>query len=482
MTQTLLHILALLLVLIGTFVTAIRSSRPTLSILSNEPFSYAEYDNLLGPDFEVFNYTQTLDHFNFKPESYMTFQQRYIMNFKYWGGCNTSSPIFVYMGAEIDVTKLVFISGFFQILSSRFKGLMVYIEHRYYGTSMPFGSKEEAYKDANNLGFFSSEQALADYAQLITSLKQSLSAQNCPVIAVGGSYGGMLATWFRLKYPHIVYGALAASAPILYFEGLTPENGYAVVVSNDFNSTSESCYKTIRESWYEIDRVADQPNGLLNLSKMFNTCLPLNTTQELKDSLESRYNYIAQYNYNNSLHKFCNASDALGNETYVLSKVMAGYNAVFGQRCNMVINEGLSKDFGWDWQSCTEMVMPMGRGENDTMFQAKPFDIINFTKQCELVFGVTPRLYWAPIEFGGYDIKQVLSKFGSNIIFSNGLRDPYCSGGVLQNISDSIIAIYTQEGHHCWDLHTPTASDPDWLVAQRTTEIKVVEEWLAAYI
>lgn len=55
---------------------------------------------------------------------------------------------------------------------------------------MPFGSKEEAYKDANSLGFFSSEQALADYAQLILSLKQNLSAENCPVIVVGGSYGG----------------------------------------------------------------------------------------------------------------------------------------------------------------------------------------------------------------------------------------------------------------------------------------------------
>ncbi|KAJ0663787.1 putative lysosomal Pro-Xaa carboxypeptidase [Helianthus annuus] len=45
----------------------------------------------------------------------------------------------------------------------------------------------------------------------------------------------VLASWFRLKYPHIAYGALAASAPILYFKGLTPENAYDRVVSNDFN-------------------------------------------------------------------------------------------------------------------------------------------------------------------------------------------------------------------------------------------------------
>ncbi|KAL8237098.1 hypothetical protein R6Q59_018179 [Mikania micrantha] len=217
-------------------------------------------------EYEVYNYTQTLDHFNFKVESYTTFQQRYVVVRKYWGGPTSNSPIFLYTGEESDVIGDVEYLGFPWTLASHFNALLVYVEHRYYGTSMPFGSKEEAYRNSSTIGFFSSEQALADYAQIILDVKKNMSADNCPVIAIGASYGGMLASWFRLKYPHVAYGAYASSAPILYFLGLTPETGYDSVVSKDYNVTSASCYNTIRESWFEIDRVAAQSD------RSFETC------------------------------------------------------------------------------------------------------------------------------------------------------------------------------------------------------------------
>lgn len=64
------------------------------------------------------------------------------------------------------------------------------LQHRYYGESFPFGSKGQAFQNARSLGYLSLEQALVDYAQLIIDVKKNLSAENCPVIAVGGSYGG----------------------------------------------------------------------------------------------------------------------------------------------------------------------------------------------------------------------------------------------------------------------------------------------------
>ena len=91
-------------------------------------------------------------------------------------------------------------------IAPEFGAMLVFAEHRYYGKTLPFGANSLKPNPVFN-GYLSSEQALADYAELLTHLKATIKgADKSPVIAFGGSYGGMLASWFRIKFPHVVDG------------------------------------------------------------------------------------------------------------------------------------------------------------------------------------------------------------------------------------------------------------------------------------
>ncbi|KAK9185810.1 hypothetical protein WN943_026169 [Citrus x changshan-huyou] len=110
------------------------------------------------------------------------------------------------------------------------------------------------------------------------------------------------------------------------------------------------------------------------------------------------------------------------------------------------------------------MVMPVGI-DNTTMFPPDPFDLSNYINDCKKLYGVSPRPHWVTTYYGGYDIKLILQRFASNIIFSNGLE-------ILTAVA----------GSHCLDiLRANQDSDPDWLVMQRKAEVEIIEGWISKY-
>lgn len=102
-------------------------------------------------------------------------------------------------------------------LAQHFGALVIFAEHRYFGESMPYGTESLTNKAYYNQ--LTAEQAMLDYVELIKFVKQQYNLYDRAVIACGGSYGGMLASWMRMKYPNWIQGAYAASAPILSFDG-----------------------------------------------------------------------------------------------------------------------------------------------------------------------------------------------------------------------------------------------------------------------
>lgn len=373
--------------------------------------------------------------------------------------------------------------------------MVVFPEHRYYGESLPYGSRDEAYKNATTLSYLTSEQALADFAVLLTDLKRNLSAQACPVVLFGGSYGGMLAAWMRLKYPHITIGALASSAPVLQFEDIVPPVTFYDIVSNDFRRESTNCFNMIKKSWDALLSVGAKENGLQQLTKIFRLCRELKNTEDISNWLDSAYSYLAMVNYpypsnflmplpGYPIKEVCRRIDSSPDTSSVLERIFEGvsvyYNYTGAVDCFELDDDPHGMD-GWNYQACTEMVMPMSSSQDMSMFPSYDFNYSSYKEECWKDYSVEPRPRWITTEFGGHDIKTSLKMFGSNIIFSNGLLDPWSGGGVLKNISETIVALVTEEGAHHIDLRASSNEDPDWLLQQRETEINLIEKWIYSY-
>ncbi|MCD7471060.1 hypothetical protein HAX54_011340 [Datura stramonium] len=378
--------------------------------------------------YETKYFQQKLDHFSFA--DLPSFPQRYLLNTQHWVGPSRLGPIFLYCGNEGDIEWFAANTGFVWEIAPLFGAMVIFPEHRYYGESMPYGSKEEAYKNATTLSYLTAEQALADYAVLVTELKRNLSAQACPVVLFGGSYGGMLAAWMRLKYPHISIGALASSAPVLQFEDLVPPETFYNIVSNDFRHESTSCFNTIKESWDVINKVGRINGGLAQLTKTFHICRELESVDGLSDWLESAYSYLAMANYPYPTDFLMPLPEA------PIKEVCRKIDSLPDVDCFDLDHDphGMS---GWDWQACT--------GDDYASWQ------------------VTTGL-----------IRAQSDRF-------TFLKIPGVVAVLLEDVSETIVALTTEKGAHHLDLRAATAEDPDWLLDQRSSEIKLIRDWLDEY-
>jgi len=436
-------------------------------------------------------YKQQVDHFSFGNQD--LYPQRYLINTTYWK--RNGGPIFFYAGNEGDIELFAQNTGFMWDIAAEFDAMLLFAEHRYYGQSLPYGNL--SYTDLKYLGYLTSEQALADFAELITHVKSTVvGAAESPVIAFGGSYGGMLAAWMRIKYPHIINGAIAASAPIWQFTGLTPCDAFNRVVTSDYAAISAECANTIRKSWPAINKILANDTGKEWLSKNWNLCSPMKTEQDtvtLKQWLSDVWTNIAMVNYPYPagflaplpaypVKSVCgHLTNSSVNDESLLVQLFEGlsvYSNYTGQlQCldvNQTANQALG-DLGWDFQACTEMVMPMCSDGINDMFEMKAWNLDEYSDECMKKWKTKPRPMMTSVMYGGRNITS-----SSNIVFSNGLLDPWSTGGVTKTLSDSLISVIIPEGAHHLDLRASDPNDPVSVVKARDIEKQSIAKWIAA--
>ncbi|XP_072947792.1 lysosomal Pro-X carboxypeptidase-like [Epargyreus clarus] len=431
-----------------------------------------------------------LDHFGYQRNE--TFNIKYLVNDDNWdrGG----GPIFFYTGNEGQIELFAQHTGFMWEIAPQYRAKVVFAEHRYYGASMPFGNKS---LDNEHIGYLTSAQALADYADLVDFLQGDSNRPSYPVIAFGGSYGGMLAAYFRIKYPHLVAGAIAASAPIHMYPGMVPCEVFHRIVTSSFRIANDKCVENIRKSWTVLRTFLGTQNNSEWLQKNWNLCDPVKSPSDinkLMEFLQSMYETLAMVNYPFSsdflmplpaqpVRSVCQYL----NQTLTGQKLIEGIGKVVETFTNY---NGKSKcvdykkgdDYGnldaegWGYQACTEMIMPMCTTGKQDMFEPSPWNFTQYAEDCHKKYNVYPRENAARIEYGGERLRAA-----SNIVFSNGLLDPWAGGGILNSISNTLTAVVLIDTAHHLDLMPSNPLDPATVRMARDIHKQNIDKWIREF-
>ena len=480
------------------------------------------------PPTQVLSFTQTADHFRFVQGSApRTFAQKVLTFDDYWRA--PDGPLLVYFGNEGEVGDFYNNSGALFEIAERVGGRVVFLEHRYYGESLVFGDRSY---DSDKLYLLTIEQALADMSHFLSSKRSFLGCSNetgaCPVVLFGGSYGGMLAAWFMLKYPQHAVGALAASAPVDLYPGEDKATKFfdaGMFVYGKFGSAG--CEAWIRAALKRVAALGAREGGRALLTRELNTCAPLKdqlggdkTLLYVNGALSTMA--MVDYPFATSfvtpmpaspVNFGCNATRALTPDSTDLELVRGLKSMVdiftnfTGQiACHNVSAEMLATptrrrapipgpalaslggaslgDISrpWNYQACTELILEPLTSNGDGFFVENDAQITEVEAACREQFaGVVSRPNWLAESFGN---GAQLVKATHNIIFSDGEKDPWRVGGVpddAASIGDgTVVHLLIEEGAHHQDLRFASEKDPEAVTAAKKWESDTIAGWLKA--
>lgn len=507
-----------------------------LKTLKNEsPSDILKQMNKVGntTEYKEEFFATKVDHFAY--DNNATFKLRYLISTKYAtrnGSQGRPSPILFYAGNEGPIEGFYDASGFItETLAKEFGALVIFAEHRFFGKSFPFGGEQDY--DLSKNKYLTVEQAMADFVELLTYLKQEHSLHDMPVIAFGGSYGGMLSSWSRMKFPHIYAGAIASSAPILLFEHFKQNsNEFFKIVTETYRRYDSQCPTYIRqgfEALFQIrnnTQVASNPQILEELNTLFKPCSPIKNISDvtlLESTIEDAIVELAQYNYPyetaflnptpaepvkvacERIEKFKNQTlvgfsplliGALGytynkfghmdpltksHLTYLREASQVFFNYTGTQKCiDIGNNQTISPPpNGWSFMACTEMVMPMDKTGVDDMFNPYKWDLESFTKECQAAWKADVRPTWAYNYFGGRNFEKEINEY-SNIVFINGKMDPWNAGCPKKSHNPRVTVFEADSAHHL-DLRLPHPEDPESILHARHIIIMQIDQWINEY-
>ncbi|XP_042240092.1 putative serine protease K12H4.7 [Homarus americanus] len=405
------------------------------------------------------------------------------------------------IGGEGPADPIWMVEPYWVTYAQGLNAYMLFLEHRYYGMSHP---TEDASVD--NLAYLSTEQALGDLANFVVSMKESLGFEGNKWIAFGGSYPGALAVWFRLKYPHLVHGSVATSAPV---EAVINFKEYLEVVRDSLATVSEDCNTQIKEAHQQLDLLLLDQTGWDTITTEFRLCSRLDgktadDVSNLFSYLAANVEYVVQYNKDNRAFEGVKGTNItvdticdimMNGEGDPIDRYAEANSLIldeYGELCldhtyDAMIKQLQVTSWGddeamagrlWVYQTCTEYGYYQSSDSPNQPFGDK-FPVEFFIKQCADIYG--PKFDLSLLEAG---VKRTNTIFGgrdlnvTRVVFPNGSIDPWHALGITSDLNPDAPAIYINGTAHCANMYPATSEDPLQLMAAREEVYQLITKWL----
>ncbi|WP_133128682.1 S28 family serine protease [Legionella nagasakiensis] len=427
---------------------------------------------LLPSSIKTAHFEQWIDH---EHPAAGIFLQRYYLDETY--GPSKDSPVFFYICGEAACSPKA-LNGAIRDYAQTFHAKLIALEHRFYGKSQPYTTLS-----ANHLRSLTTTAALQDLA----NFQQAISARNHWTgkwIAFGGSYPGSLSAYYRMRYPELVVGALASSAPVMAKEDFYEYDAHVASVAGP------ECAAKIRLAVNDIEEaLADaDKTRFTNIKTLFNAENVHNDIDFLylvADTAAAAVQYGMHDEFCSSL---INDDTALEGYAHFARTLFARWGItaleLTAEGAMSENPEDYSEGLGlrqWFYQSCKEY----GYWQNanpDRLHSTRSVLINNDYHRniCWRLFGIdrpvntdyTNEFFYLPL----IDLST------SNIHFTNGSNDPWSNLSMTEkngNATNPHLTYATIENAaHCDDLHSPKPSDSVSLQSARQAFEYLLNQWL----
>jgi len=380
-------------------------------------------------------FRQRVDHFSSR--DFRTFRQRFYVNHLHWDPLTRDAPIFLYINGEGPVNSPPYLDDDeVVLLAKKYHGLIVTLEHRFYGESQPFDTW-----DVQNLRYLNSRQALADLAHFISFFRSQVEKKKptpSSVFTIGGSYAGALSAWFRVKYPHMTVGSISSSGvvnAILEFSEFDEQ--VALSVEQDCSHV----LKLITKNLEQLILYSDEQTKLAT-KEMFKASI-LTIDGDFFLMMADAMAEPVQYGFQDDLCFPLIESYKLNGESMLVNafanftvNFWMGFLGNVEDYCTASL-QNTTVDSGkagrqWLYQTCSEFGWFQIAPQNNSI-RSQMVNITYYRELCRSVFGrvALPDVNATNELYGGEKIG------GTRIFFVNGSQDPWKRASILTTFSES---------------------------------------------